>query len=162
MPRPWRYHRFEPQRDAFSAAILRRKGPGKSTMRSMKASSLFVLAGALLGSAGLLAQSSKIAPRITSYVNESSRTTLKGNVPHLARAEFDQGEADAATQLTNMRLVLSRSDEQQASLDAYLAQLQDKSSPNYHKWLTPQQFGELYGPADSDIVALVAWLESHG
>ena len=131
-------------------------------MRSLKASSLFVLAGALLCSAGLLAQSSNIAPRITSYVDESSRTTLKGNVPRLARAEFDQGEADAATQLTSMRLVLSRSSEQQAALDSYLAQLQDKSSPNYHKWLTPQQFGQLYGPADSDISALVAWLQSHG
>ena len=131
-------------------------------MRSLKASSLYVLAGALLCSAGLLAQSSNIAPRITSYVDESSRTTLKGNVPHLARAEFDQGEADAATQLTNMRLVLSRSAAQQATLDSYLAQLQQKSSPNYHKWLTPQQFGALYGPADSDIAALVGWLQSHG
>ena len=44
----------------------------------------------------------------------------------------------------------------------YLAELQDKSSPNYHKWLTPAQFGKLYGPADSDVAALVAWLESHG
>jgi len=61
-----------------------------------------------------------------------------------------------------MRLVLSRSSEQQAALDSYLAQLQDKSSPNYHKWLTPQQFGTLYGPADSDIAALVGWLQSHG
>jgi hypothetical protein len=95
-------------------------------------------------------------------VDESSLTTLKGNVPSLARAEFDQGEADAATQLTSMRLVLSRSAAQQSALDSYLAQLQDKSSPNYHKWLTPQQFGALYGPADSDIAALVAWLQSHG
>ena len=83
-------------------------------------------------------------------------------MPSLARAEFDQGEADAATQLTNMRLVLTRSAAQQSALDSYLAQLQDKSSPNYHKWLTPQQFGQLYGPADSDIAALVAWLQSHG
>jgi subtilase family serine protease len=131
-------------------------------MRSLKASSLLVLAGALLCSAGLLAQSSTAVPRITSQVDESSRTTLKGNVPSLARAEFDQGEADAATQLTHMRLVLSRSAAQQAALDSYLVQLQDKSSPNYHKWLTPQQFGALYGPADSDIAALVAWLQSHG
>jgi len=131
-------------------------------MRSLKASSLLVLAGALLCSAGLLAQSPTAAPRIVSYVDESSRTTLKGNVPHLARAEFDQGEADASTQLTSMRLVLSRTAAQQSALDSYLAQLQDKSSPNYHKWLTPQQFGELYGPADPDISALIGWLQSHG
>jgi subtilase family serine protease len=131
-------------------------------MRSMKALPCFVLAGALLCCAGLSAQSSSVAPRITANVDESSRTTLHGNVPRLARAEFDQGEAAPETQLTHVRLVLSRTSEQQAALDQYLADLQDASSPNYHKWLTPDQFGKLYGPADSDIAALVAWLESHG
>jgi subtilase family serine protease len=131
-------------------------------MRLMKAISLSVLAGALLCSTALMAQSSTATPRIAANVDELSLTTLKGNVPSLARAEFDQGEAASSTQLTHMRLVLSRSTEQQAALDSYLAQLQDKSSPNYHKWLTPEQFGQLYGPADSDIAALVAWLESHG
>jgi hypothetical protein len=134
----------------------------------MKASPLSVLAGALLYSAALLcgpvlpAQNSTVAPRITTDVNELSLATLKGNVPRLARAELDQGEAAPSTPLTHMRLVLSRSAEQQVALDSYLAQLQSKSSPNYHKWLTPEQFGQLYGPADSDIAALVAWLESRG
>jgi subtilase family serine protease len=137
-------------------------------MRSIKAFTISRLAGALLGatallcSSGLTAQNSSVAPRITTDVNELSRMTLRGNVPSLARAEFDQGEAEPSTQLTHMRLVLSRSSEQQAALDAYLAQLQDKSSPNYHKGLTPEQFGQLYGPVDSDLAALVAWLESHG
>jgi hypothetical protein len=121
-----------------------------------------ILAGVLLSCAALAAQNSTIAPRITTDVDESARTTLKGNVPHRAQAQYDQGEASASMQLTQMRLVLSRSSEQQAALDQYLAQLQDKSSPNYHKWLTPEQFGKLYGPADSDVTRLVAWLESHG
>jgi subtilase family serine protease len=131
-------------------------------MRLMKAFPLGVLAGALLCSTVLLAQHSTATPRITANVDELSLTTLKGNVPRLAQAQFDQGEAASSTQLTHIRLVLSRSTEQQAALDSYLAQLQDKSSPNYQKWLTPEQFGQLYGPADSDIAALVAWLESHG
>jgi hypothetical protein len=145
-----------------------KEGSRKTTMRLMKAFPLGVLTAAWLCSTALLcspvlsAQSSTATPRIVTDVNELSRTTLRGNVPRLARAEYDQGEAAPSTQLTHMRLVLSRSSEQQAALDSYLAQLQDKSSPNYHKWLTPEQFGQLYGPADSDIAALVAWLESHG
>jgi hypothetical protein len=137
-------------------------------MHPIKAFPLSVLAAALLCSTALFcgpvlpAQNSAVAPRITTDVNELSLAALKGNVPRLAQAQFDQGEAASSTQLTHMRLVLSRSTEQQAALDAYLAQLQDKSSPNYHKWLTPEQFGQLYGPADSDVAALVAWLESHG
>jgi hypothetical protein len=131
-------------------------------MRSLEAIPLGILAGALLCSTALLAQHSTATPRIAANVDELSRTTLRGNVPQLARSEYDQGEASPSTQLTHMRLVLSRSSEQQAALDSYLAQLQQKSSPNYHKWLTPEQFGQLYGPADSDVAVLVAWLESHG
>jgi len=126
------------------------------------------LAGALLCSVASLcgsalpAQSSTAAARITSIVDESSLATLRSNVPRLARSEFDQGEADGAMQMTHVRLVLQRSAAQQAALDQYLAELQDKSSPNYHQWLTPEQFGKLYGPADADIAKLVAWLGSHG
>jgi subtilase family serine protease len=33
-----------------------------------------------------------------------------------------------------------------------------KSSTNYHKWLTPEEFGKQFGPADVDIQAVTAWL----
>jgi hypothetical protein len=131
-------------------------------MRPYRALLLSVVASAFLCCSGLTAQEYTSTARIVGPVNETSLTTLKGNVPRLAHAEYDQGEASASTQLTHMRLVLSRSSEQQAALDKYLVELQDKSSPNYHKWLTPVQFGKLYGPADSDVAAVVAWLESHG
>src|SRR5204863_7037334 len=32
----------------------------------------------------------------------------------------------------------------------------------FHKWLTPQEFGEQFGPADSDIQAVTDWLTSQG
>jgi len=131
-------------------------------MSNLRSLPICILAGILFCGSVLTAQSSNIAPRITAAVNESSLTTLKGNVPMRAQAKYDQGEASSSTQLTHMRLVLSRSSEQEAALDTYLAELQDKSSSNYHKWLTPAQFGALYGPADSDVAALVAWLQSHG
>ncbi len=132
------------------------------SLRFHAVAGFFFCSAILLSSSALPAQNSAVAPRITANVDESLLTTLKGNVPQRARAQYDQGEAPGSTQMTHMRLVLQRSTEQQAALDAYLAELQDKSSPNYHKWLTPAEFGKLYGPADSDVAALVAWLESHG
>src|SRR5215831_19678179 len=117
--------------------------------------------GVLCQVPALLGQST-VAPRIRGPVNERSVVTLHGNVPAIAKAEFDLGEAPASTQLSHVRILLSRTAAQQAALDKYMASLQDKSSPNYHKWLTPDGFGKLYGPADSDIAAIVAWLESHG
>jgi trimeric autotransporter adhesin len=124
--------------------------------------SLLAILTALIAGSSLIAQNPAVLPRIAGPVDEKSMVALAGNVSSLARAEFDRGEAPASTQLSHVRLVLARSSEQQAALDKYDAELLDKTSPNYHKWLTPEQFGKLYGPADSDIAAIIAWLESHG
>jgi subtilase family serine protease len=37
-----------------------------------------------------------------------------------------------------------------------------KDSPNFHKWLTPEQFGKQFGPADADIQAVTDWLTRQG
>jgi len=37
-----------------------------------------------------------------------------------------------------------------------------KSSPLFHQWLTPEQFGQQFGPADSDLQAVTDWLRSQG
>lgn len=124
--------------------------------------SIVASAAAILGAAHLPSQTSAIAPRIVQGIDDSQLVMLKGNVTALAQPRFDRGQADPAMQMTSIRLVLSRSQEQEAALEQFMAQQLDKSSPNYHHWLTPQQFGTLYGPADSDIAAMVAWLESHG
>jgi subtilase family serine protease len=108
------------------------------------------------------AQTSNVPPRITAAVNESQLTTLRGNTHPLARAEFDQGPAPDSLPMERMLLVLTRSTAQETALEALLGQQQDASSPNYHQWLTPQQFGLQFGPADSDIQTVTLWLQSHG
>lgn len=101
-------------------------------------------------------------PRIVAPVDESRLVALKGSVPGRARAEFDRGRAQASTQLTAVRLVLSRTPEQEAGLKKLIAEQIDPNSPNYHKWLTPEQTGKLYGPSDDDVQTIVTWLQSHG
>ncbi len=61
-----------------------------------------------------------------------------------------------------MLLVLKRSPEQQAKLDSLLAQQQDTASPQYHKWLTPEQFGQHFGLDGADAQAVTSWLQSQG
>src|SRR5258708_6538014 len=61
-----------------------------------------------------------------------------------------------------MLLVLKRSPDQETALVKLLDDQQDKSSPDFHKWLTPEQFGQQFGPADSDIHTVTSWLETHG
>jgi len=61
-----------------------------------------------------------------------------------------------------MALLLQRSPDQETALRQLLDQQQDKSSPNYHKWLLPDQFGKQFGPADADIQAVTDWLTTRG
>lgn len=101
-------------------------------------------------------------PLITSAVDEAQLTPLRGNTHPLARAEFDLGTAPASLPLQRMLLVLKRSPEQEAALGRLMDEQQDKKSPNYHKWLTPEQFGGQFGPTDADIQIIKSWLRSHG
>jgi Pro-kumamolisin, activation domain/Bacterial Ig-like domain (group 3) len=101
-------------------------------------------------------------PLITQPVDETQRTVLKGNTHPLAKPIFDLGTAPATLPMQRMLLVLKRSPQQEAALRKLLDDQQDKSSPNYHKWLTPAQFGEQFGPSDGDMQTITLWLQSHG
>ena len=108
------------------------------------------------------AQTTNIPARITQAVDEKNLVVLPGNVHPLARPEFDQGPAPLDLRLDRMLLVLKPSLEQESELQRLLDDQQDKSSPRYHKWLTPEQFGQQFGLADSDIQNVAGWLQGHG
>src|SRR6202050_3528372 len=108
------------------------------------------------------AQSNDVQPRITQAVDETKLTLLKGNTFPLARREFDQGAAPPSQAMETMMLGLKRSPAQEAALEKLMAEQLDRSSPNFHKWLAPVEFGTQFGPADQDIKVVTSWLESHG
>jgi hypothetical protein len=103
-----------------------------------------------------------VTPLITQPVDESQLTRLTGNTHPLARPQFDLGTAPADLPMSRMLLVLKRSPDQETALRKLLDDQQDKASPNYHKWLTPAQYGLQFGPTDSDLATITAWLQSHG
>ena len=43
-----------------------------------------------------------------------------------------------------------------------LQQLYDPASPNYHRYLTPEQFAEQFGPTEQDYQKVIAFVEGHG
>lgn len=107
---------------------------------------------AALGSVRVAAQGSGAAALVTQAVD----------VHRLARAEFDRGAAPLDLKMDRMLLVLKRGEEQEAALRKLLDDQQDKNSRSYRQWLTPEQFGQQFGPADSDIQKITAWLLGHG
>src|SRR5258708_25551417 len=64
--------------------------------------------------------------------------------------------------MQRMLLVLKRTPQQDFALRTLLDDQQDKASPNYHKWLTPDEFGVQFGPSDQDMQLVTGWLQSHG
>ena len=112
--------------------------------------------------AGLLPQTGPVHRRVTEAVDMQRLITLYGHVHPLARPEFDQGIAPDDLPMERMLMVLQRAPEQEAALRQLLDDQQAKSSPRYHQWLTPEQFGQQFGPADSDVQAVTDWLSSQG
>jgi hypothetical protein len=64
--------------------------------------------------------------------------------------------------MARMLLVLQRGEEQEAGLRKLLEEQQVKSSPSFHQWLTPEEFGQRFGPAEADIQAVTDWLTGQG
>ncbi len=65
--------------------------------------------------------------------------------------------ADQRLQLSIM-LPLRNLDE----LQSFLEKLQDSSSPDYHKYLTVEQFTEQFGPSEEDFLAVIDYARSNG
>ncbi|MGC2301375.1 MAG: protease pro-enzyme activation domain-containing protein, partial [Acidobacteriaceae bacterium] len=112
----------------------------------------------------LLAQTSpSVMPsRIVAPIDEAARVPLHGYVHPLANAANDRGVAPDSMPLTRIHLLLKRSASQETALKQFIADAHNPASANYHKWLTPDQFGQQFGPSDQDIAAVESWLNSHG
>ncbi len=123
-----------------------------------------LLAFALLSLVVLRAssQATYSQPRINAAVNDSNLTVLRGNTYPLALPQFDRGPAPATLPMQHMLLVLKRSPAQEAALESFSAEQMDPSSPEFHHWLTPIEYGQLYGPASQDIAVITKWLQAHG
>src|SRR5579859_4820137 len=95
-------------------------------------------------------------------INDADRVTLHGNTHPLARAEFDRGSADAAMPMNHMIMLLAVRPDAEAQLSQMLHDQQNPKSPDFHKWLTPAEFGLRFGPADQDIADASNWLRRFG
>lgn len=100
--------------------------------------------------------------RVAGPIDESSLVTLSGNTHPLAQAGLDHGPAPVSMPASRLLLVLTRSTQQEADLQTYLQSVQDANSPNYRKFISPDEFGQRFGVGDSDLQAIQAWLTGHG
>jgi len=100
--------------------------------------------------------------RLTEAIDNRRTVLLPGTTHARIRQARDQGRVRADLVMERAILALKSSPEQEADLAGFLAQQQDPSSPHYHEWLTPRQFGERFGVSAEDMNVIVEWLETRG
>jgi subtilase family serine protease len=108
------------------------------------------------------AQAPAAAPRITTTIDNTVRVQIAHSTHPLARPEFDTGRLEGGAALQRMVLILDGSPQQDHDLATFIDSQQSSGSPDYHHWLTPDEFGARFGPAPNDIAAVTNWLQQEG
>ncbi len=125
--------------------------------------SVVLYSAALIASTNpLKAQVAPTPPIGAGAIDESSLVLLKGNHHPLANPANDRGPAAPDLPMERMLLVLKRDPAAESALRQWIADQQDKTSPRYHAWLSPEEFANRFGPSESDRQKAAAWLVSHG
>ena len=139
----------ESQRRVMSPAILPTLSP-------------ILLAALLIATLFSSVSYAAVPDRISGALTNGQTVALKGNVHHKALPQFDQGPVDPATRLGYVTLLTVPTASQRQALTQLVAQQQDRKSPNYRKWLTPEQWADRFGLSQGDIEKLTGWLKSQG
>lgn len=115
-----------------------------------------------LASTVTLAALSIFQPSVSGQVKGLSQAAAARNVRPEVRMENDRGRVADSLPMQHMLLLLKRSSKQEVALQQFMQEQQTPGSVNFHRWLTPQEFGTRFGLATSDLDAVTAWLRLQG
>lgn len=95
-------------------------------------------------------------------IDDGDRVATRGAPsPEIVRHP-DLGPSDPALPVERATLVLAPRAGASADLSRLLAAQVDPASPDYHRWLTPEEFGRRFGVDDDALAAILDWLQAHG
>lgn len=100
--------------------------------------------------------------RVTKAVDNGKRATLYGHTPKATRRGMDLGRITPSTPAEHLIILLKSSQEQEREARRVIDEQHDKRSANYHRWMTPEEFGAHFGVHDSDIESVKNWLSGQG
>ena len=82
----------------------------------------------------------KLQDRINRKIELAATSVVRGNVHPFANARYDRGEVGDSFRLERVTMMFKSTPAQEVELETLLTQQQDANSPNYHRWLTPEEF----------------------
>ena len=100
--------------------------------------------------------------RIVAEVKNEQRVVVEGTTPAFVAVSAETGRLPGGQSLGRMILQLTATDQQEQAAEKLVSDLHDPSSPSFHKWLTPSEFGQKFGVAEQDTTKVQQWLESQG
>jgi Pro-kumamolisin, activation domain len=103
-----------------------------------------------------------VTDRITQSIDVDHTVTLGRNTRPEANHQNDRGALPEGVALEHMLLLLQHSPEQEAAVNKLIDEQNDRNSPNFHKWLTAEEYGERFGVSVNDLNTVKGWLESQG
>lgn len=112
----------------------------------------------LIQGMALVAQTSRIAGAI----DGNQLVRMPGRAPFQGQPQYDRGAVDSSFRLTYITLYAKPAPSAKQALDSLLALQQDRFSPEYRRWLTPEEYADRFGLNPADFERIAAWLESQG
>jgi subtilase family serine protease len=98
----------------------------------------------------------------TASAQNAARTTLPGTTRAEIAGAQDLGPVPDDMQLEHVLLLMQRSPAAEAAAEAYADALHDPSSPQFHRWLSSAEIGQMFGASPPDIEAVSSWLRGEG
>ena len=89
----------------------------------------------------------------------AAQKILSGQVP---AATANLAAISTVPAATRLHLAIGLPLRNQEALSSLLQQIYDPASPNYHQYLTPEQFTEEFGPSEQDYQAVIAFAKTNG
>jgi hypothetical protein len=129
-------------------------GSGKFMNRSLGITSLLIVLAC--------GQTAMSQTRITETIKNEQRVTVSRTTSPLLAKSVETGRLPGGQNLGRMLLLLAPSVEQEQAAAQLVSDLHDPSSPSYHQWLTPTEYGQRFGVADADATLVQQWLQSRG
>ncbi|MGA7619787.1 protease pro-enzyme activation domain-containing protein [Candidatus Binatus sp.] len=99
-------------------------------------------------------------PALALAADSEPMVSLPGGVPPQASQLLAAATPAPAGMPLRLRIYLNLSNPQAAR--QMIEDLQNPSSPNYHKWLKTGQFDQMFGPLQASYDAIASWLTSQG
>ena len=113
---------------------------------------------------GSIVSGAPVPRRIRSDINDREVFALKGNTRPVVESgvAHDKGKVSDSFVLPRMVMHFAKTTAQRFALEQLLQAQQDRRSPQYHQFLTPEQYAERFGLPSDDVSKVAQCLENSG